>query len=78
MLNLKIAKYLLDLLKIYKKFSPNVYDDTPIIYINEFICKLNPQNKGNVRYLLGMILEYIQNTYSKSKIVFAISNQRID
>jgi hypothetical protein len=53
-----------------------------IIYINEFICKLSPENKGNSRYLVGMILEYIQNTYFKGKIVFvsifAVSNQRID
>jgi hypothetical protein len=81
-LNLKIAKYLSNLLKIYKKFPTNAFDDTLIIYTNEFICKLTSENKGNGRYLLGMILEYIQNTYFKGKIVFisifAVSNQRID
>ena len=78
MLNLKITKYLLDWLKIYKKFPPNAFDDTSIIYINEFIFNLNSENKGNGRYLLVIILEYIQKTYFKDNSIFDVSNQRID
>ena len=80
--NCEIYINLLDFLKIYKKYPPNAFDDTPIIYINEFICRLKPIEKSNGRKLLGMILEHIQNTYFKSKIVFvslfAISMERID
>ena len=80
--NCEIYINLIDFLKIYKKYPPNSFNDTPIIYINNFICQSKSTEKGNGRVLLSMILEYIQITYFKGNVVFvslfAISNQRID